>query len=69
MTSAVFTTTFDESNLEPNTGLLLAAVLAQRIDLAGLFEERLHLARAWRQQRHHDADGDRADPDRRGQHR
>jgi hypothetical protein len=39
------TTTFDESNLVPNAGLLPAAVLAQRIDLAGLIDERLHLAR------------------------
>ncbi len=39
------TTTFDESNLVPNAGLLPAAVLAQRIDLAGLVEERLKLAR------------------------
>jgi hypothetical protein len=38
------TTTFDESNLAPNAGLLPAAVLAQRIDLAGLVDERLRLA-------------------------
>lgn len=38
------TTTFDESNLVPNAGLLPAAVLAQRIDLAGLIDERLRLA-------------------------
>lgn len=36
---------FDESNLVPNAGLLPAAVLAQRIDLAGLVDERLKLAR------------------------
>jgi hypothetical protein len=36
---------FDESNLVPNAGLLPAAVLAERIDLDGLVEERLHLAR------------------------
>jgi hypothetical protein len=37
---------FDEANLVPNAGLLLpAAVLAQRIDLAGLIDRRLHLAR------------------------
>ncbi len=29
----------------PNAGLLPAAVLAQRLDLAGLVEDRLHLAR------------------------
>ncbi len=38
------TTTFDESNLVPNAGLLAAAALAQRIDLAGLVDERLTLA-------------------------
>ena len=37
-------TTFDESNLVPNAGLLPAAVLAQRIDLAGLIDERLKLS-------------------------
>ena len=36
---------FDETNLVPNAGLLPAAVLAQRIDLAGLIDSRLHLAR------------------------
>jgi hypothetical protein len=36
---------FDEKNLVPNAGLLPAAVLAQRIDLAGLIDDRLHLAR------------------------
>ena len=36
---------FDEANLVPNAGLLPAAVLAQRIDLAGLVDARLHLAR------------------------
>jgi hypothetical protein len=35
---------FDEPNLLPNAGLLPAAVLAQRIDLAGLIDERLQLA-------------------------
>ena len=35
---------FDETNLVPNAGLLPAAVLAQRIDLAGLVDRRLHLA-------------------------
>ena len=35
---------FDESNLVPNAGLLPAAVLAQRIDLAALVDGRLHLA-------------------------
>jgi hypothetical protein len=39
------TTTFNESNLVPNAGLLPAAVLAQRIDLAGLIDRRLQLAR------------------------
>ena len=39
------TTTFDESNLVPNAGLLPAAVLAQRIDLAGLVDQRLKLAK------------------------
>jgi hypothetical protein len=38
------TTTFDEDNLVPHAGLLPAAVLAQRIDLAGLIDERLQLA-------------------------
>jgi hypothetical protein len=38
-------TSFDETNLVPNAGLLPAAVLAQRIDLAGLIDERLRLAR------------------------
>jgi hypothetical protein len=37
-------TTFDETNLVPNAGLLPAAVLAQRLDLAGLVEQRLQLA-------------------------
>ncbi len=36
---------FDETNLVPNAGLLPAAVLAQRLDLAGLVDSRLHLAR------------------------
>ncbi len=36
---------FDERNLVPNAGLLPAALLAQRIDLAGLVDERLKLAR------------------------
>jgi hypothetical protein len=36
---------FDEPNLVPNAGLLPAAVLAQRIDLAGLVDRRVHLAR------------------------
>lgn len=35
---------FDDSNLIPNAGLLSPALLAQRIDLPGLFEERLVLA-------------------------
>ncbi len=35
---------FDEDNLVPDAGLLPAAVLAQRIDLAGLIDSRLHLA-------------------------
>ncbi len=39
------TTTFNDSNLVPNAGLLPAAVLAQRIDLAGLIDERLRLTR------------------------
>ncbi len=39
------TTTFDESNLVPDAGLLPAAVLAQRIDLAGLVDSRLRLAK------------------------
>jgi len=38
-------TGFDETNLVPNAGLLPAAALAQRIDLAGLVDRRLHLAR------------------------
>ena len=36
---------FDEANLVPNAGLLPVAVLTQRIDLAGLTDQRLHLAR------------------------
>jgi hypothetical protein len=36
---------FDEPNLVPSAGLLPAAVLAQRIDLAGLVEARLRLGR------------------------
>jgi hypothetical protein len=36
---------FDERNLVPNAGLLPAAVLAQRIDVAGLVDSRLRLAR------------------------
>ena len=35
---------FTETNLVPNAGLLPAAMLAQRVDLAGLFDERLLLA-------------------------
>ncbi len=38
-------TSFDETNLVPNAGLLPAAVLAQRIHLAGLVDSRLKLAR------------------------
>jgi hypothetical protein len=38
-------TAFDETNLVPNAGLLPAAMLAQRIDLAGLVDGRLRLAR------------------------
>ena len=34
---------FDEINPVPNAGPLPAAVLAQRIDLAGLVDRRLHL--------------------------
>jgi hypothetical protein len=37
-------TSFDETNLVPNAGLLPAAVLAQRLDLAGLVDQRLQLA-------------------------
>ncbi len=36
---------FDESNLVPNAGLLPAAVLAERLYLAGLVDERLCLSR------------------------
>jgi hypothetical protein len=36
---------FDEANLVPCAGLLPAAVLAQRLDVAGLVEQRLTLAR------------------------
>ncbi len=36
---------FDETNLVPNAGLFPAAVLAQRIDLSGLVDSRLKLAR------------------------
>jgi len=35
---------FDETNLVSNAGLLPAAVLAQRIDLSGLVDARLHVA-------------------------
>ncbi len=35
---------FDETNLVPNAGLLPAAVLAQRLDLASLVDSRLRLA-------------------------
>jgi hypothetical protein len=35
---------FDETNLVPNAWLLPAAILAQRLDLGGLVESRLHLA-------------------------
>jgi len=38
-------TTFDETNLVPNVGLLPAVALAQRLDVAGLVDRRLHLAR------------------------
>ncbi len=36
---------FDEPNVVPNAGLLPAAVLAQRVDLAGVVDRRLRLAR------------------------
>ena len=36
---------FDEANLVPSAGLLPAAVLAQRVDLGGLIDERLTLLR------------------------
>jgi len=36
---------FDEMNLVPNAGLLPAAVLSERIGLAKLVDQRLHLAR------------------------
>jgi hypothetical protein len=36
---------FDETNLVPNAGLLPAAVLAQRLDLAELIDRRLRLTR------------------------
>jgi len=36
---------FDETNLVPNAGLLPAAVLAERFDVAGLVDRRLRLAR------------------------
>jgi len=36
---------FDETNLVPNAGLLPAAVLAERIGLAELIDQRLHLAK------------------------
>jgi len=39
------TTTFDDRNLVSNAGLLPAAALAQRLDLEGLVDRRLHLAR------------------------
>ena len=37
--------TFDEANLVPCAGLLPAAVLAQRLDVAGVVEDRLTLPR------------------------
>ena len=36
---------FDETNLVSNAGLLPAAILAQRIDLAGLIDSRVRLAK------------------------
>jgi hypothetical protein len=36
---------FDETNLVSNAGLVPAAILAQRIDLAGLIDSRLRLAK------------------------
>ena len=36
---------FDETNLVPNAGLLPAAVLAERLDLAGVIDRRLRLAK------------------------
>lgn len=39
------TVTFTETHLIPNAGLLPAAMLTQRVDLARLIDERLHLAR------------------------
>jgi len=36
---------FTETNLIPNAGLLPAAMLAQRVDLAGLIDQRLYLAK------------------------
>lgn len=36
---------FDETNLVPNAGLLPVAVRAQRADLDGLIDRRLHLSR------------------------
>jgi hypothetical protein len=39
------TTSFDETNLVPNAGLLPAAMLAERLGLAELIESRLHLAK------------------------
>ena len=36
---------FDETNLVSDAGLLPAAVLAQRLDWAGLVDSRLHLAK------------------------
>ena len=35
---------FTEANLVPNAGLLPAVMLAQRVDLPGLFDDRLRLA-------------------------
>ncbi len=39
--------TFDETNLVPNAGLLPAAVLAQRLDLAGLVNSGLRARWPW----------------------
>jgi hypothetical protein len=53
----------------PNTRLLPAAVLAQRINLGMLIDSRLHLAANGANSGAEGADGDRVDAGRRGQHR
>ncbi len=41
---AAVSVTFDEDNLVPNAGLMAPALLAQRLDVAGLVQRRVRLA-------------------------